>query len=231
MILIIKHIAIEGPGVIGEFLLNTGFDLWAINLPKGAKLPVSLSGIEAVVSLGGPMNVYEDDKYPFLKAEDAFLKRMLKANIPFLGLCLGAQLLAKACGAKVKKSPQKEVGWYKINLTEKGRRDPLFKGFSKDFQVFQWHEDMFEIPRGGALLAESETCVNQAFRMGENAYGLQFHIEVTPDMVESWINEYTKGQSKSPENKKMITKAVGKNKILGHQARLLADNFINMIKG
>ncbi len=191
MILVVKHISIEGAGTLGEYLINNGRRIKTIELDKGDNLPASLKGIEAIVLLGGPMNVYEQDKYPFLKGEDILLKKALKERIPILGICLGAQLLAKALGAKVKKARQKEIGWYKLNLTKQGKKDILFKGIGKDFDVFQWHEDTFDIPENATLLATTKTCKNQAFKYGDNAYGLQFHIEVTFDMIKNWIKEYT----------------------------------------
>src|SRR6185436_14634873 len=117
------------------------------------KLPDDFSNIEAVVSLGGPMNVYEEDKFPFLKEEDRFLKKAIKEEVPLLGICLGSQLMAKACGVKVFKSPVKEVGWFKVQLKEAGQKDPLFKSVTPEFDVFHWHEDMFEIPKDGMFLA------------------------------------------------------------------------------
>jgi GMP synthase-like glutamine amidotransferase len=190
MILIIKHISIEGPGIIDDFFQNTRWQLQTVEFEKGNKLPDDFRDIEAVITLGGPMNVYEEDRFPFLKAEDIFLKKAIEEEIPILGICLGAQLLAKACGAEVSKAAQEEIGWYKVNVTEDGRKDTLFKELDRKLDVFQWHNDTFQLPRKAELLATSELCRNQAFRLGKNAYGLQFHIEVTPDMVESWIREY-----------------------------------------
>lgn len=191
-ILIIKHIDIEGPGTIGEFLQNTSWCIRTLDLSKDRLSPQPLENIEAIISLGGPMNVYEEDKYPFLKEEDAFLKMALKEEVPILGICLGAQLLAKALGARVIKTSVPEIGWHKITLTADGEEDALFEGLSGELDVFQWHEDTFDIPAGAALLAASDSCQNQAFKWGKNAYGLQFHVEVTPEMVESWINTYVK---------------------------------------
>jgi GMP synthase-like glutamine amidotransferase len=190
MILIIKHIDIEGPGSIEEFFSNTAWTIQTINLANKEKLPDKLDDIEAIIVLGGPMNVYEADKYPFLIDEDIFLKKALKKEIPVLGICLGAQILAKACGAKVRKAKEKEIGWYKARLTPQGLTDPLFAGLKEEFDCFQWHEDTFDIPEQGRLLATSQTCKNQAFRFGKNAYGLQFHFEVTQDIIQDWTREY-----------------------------------------
>jgi GMP synthase (glutamine-hydrolysing) len=192
MVLIIKHIDIEGPGSIEDFLLDTARTFSILDLSKGDRLPASLENIDAVVSLGGPMNVYEEQRYPFLKEEDAFIKRLLCAQIPFLGICLGSQLLAKAAGARVVKSPQKEIGWFRVRLTEAGMQDVLFAQLKQDFSVFQWHEDMSEIPKEGAWLSLSQGCPHQAFRVGRNAYGLQFHVEVNAAIVDSWINAYAR---------------------------------------
>src|SRR3990167_8145558 len=158
MVIIIKHIDIEGPGTIADFLDDNNIPYAVVDIFNGESLPESLSGIFAVIILGGPMNVYEEDKYHFLKQEDVFLKKVIEKDLPALGFCLGAQLLAKAKGAVVKKAPQKEIGWFKVSLTEKGSNDPLFQDFAREIDVFQWHGDTFEIPDGGSKLAESEIC-------------------------------------------------------------------------
>ncbi len=189
-VIIIKHIDIEGPGTIGDFLDDNNIPYEIIDVFDGESLPDSLAGISAVVILGGPMNVYEEDKYPFLKAEDVFLKEVIEKDVPTLGFCLGAQLIAKAKGAAVKKNPEKEIGWFKVSLTDNGLNGPLFQDFSREIDVFQWHGDTFEIPDGGSRLAGSEICPNQAFRIGDNIYGLQFHVEVTGNMIEQWIDAY-----------------------------------------
>lgn len=229
-ILIIKHIGIEGPGSIGEVFENTAWDIREINLDKCEKFPDNFSDIEAIISLGGPMNVYEEDKFPFLKEEDIFLRKAIKENIPILGICLGAQILAKACAAKIQKAKTKEIGWYNVSLTKVGRMDPLFLNLPKDFTVFQWHEDTFEIPKGAQRLAESESCPNQAFRFGGNSYGMQFHIEVTPDMVESWVNKYAKDAAGQINGKDMVIEAYKRKESFRRQADLIYLNFARVIR-
>ena len=152
MILVIKHVISEGPGLLADFFKEKKFQLKVVELQKGQKLPESTNGFSAVISMGGPMSVYEENKYPFLKDEDRFLKEVVKKEIPFLGVCLGAQLLAKASGAKVKKGPCKELGWFKVSLTDEGIGDLLFAGIGKELNVFQWHEDEFEIPKKNPLV-------------------------------------------------------------------------------
>ncbi len=197
-------------------------DLNIVDLSKADLLPSDLSDIKAVISLGGPMNVYEEDKFPFLKDEDKLLKEALRNEIPILGVCLGAQLLAKASGAKVVKAKEKEIGWHEVKLTAEGKIDPLFAGFPPELKVFQWHEDTFDIPLEGILLAGSKVCPNQAFRVGENAYGLQFHLEVAPDMIESWIFRY-KGNADLNETKDYARKTE-------KQIEILCANFNKLVK-
>ena len=185
-IYVVKHVEDEGPGLLGEYFRALGWQVRTIEAYRGDTPPENLESVAALVILGGPMNVYEEEAYPFLRFEDRLIRQVLRQRIPFLGICLGAQLLAKACGAAVTKSPHKEIGWFEVELTEAGGRDSLFHGLPETFAVFQWHEDTFAMPQGASLLATSELCRNQAFRMGDSAYGLQFHVEVTPEMIGAW---------------------------------------------
>jgi len=187
--LIIKHVDIEGPGLIEYFLNQKRIPYQILSLDSDARLP-KLEGFTHVVILGGPMNVYEEDHYPFLREEDLFIKEAIQRGKFVLGICLGAQLIAKALGAKVFKASLKEIGWYDIYLTMIGSKDPLFSNLPKTFPVFQWHGDTFEIPKGGKLIATSTSVPHQAFRYGDNAYGLQFHLEVTEKMIKEWMETY-----------------------------------------
>ena len=232
MILIIKHIDIEGPGTFGDFLTKKNEPFRIVELGAGEKLPSTLNGINAVVVLGGPMNVYEEDKYPFLKEEDVFIKRVLASEIPFFGICLGSQLLAKAAGAKVVRSPVKEIGWYNIALTSDGKSDPLFQGFRENEEIYHWHGDMFEIPKSGALLASGTGCPHQAFRVGKNAYGIQFHVEVTDKSIKEWCDEYS--ATDLPERKEhcaaMIEGYFKNKEQFNYQANRLYENFLDILK-
>lgn len=190
MILIIKHIPIEGPVLIGEYFGKKKYDLVTVELGLGEKLPEITDGLQAVIILGGPMNVYEEEKYPHLRDEHIFIQELIARDIPTLGICLGAQLIAKASGALVKKASQKEIGFFKIKLTCDAAKDTVFMGLGGEIDVFQWHEDTFDVPSGGVLLAEGDTCRNQAFRVGSSLYGLQFHVEVDDAAIREWIKEY-----------------------------------------
>ncbi len=231
-VIIIKHIDIEGPGTIGDFLDCNDIPYRVINIFNGEPLPDSLSEISAVIVLGGPMNVYEEDKYPFLKQEDEFLKEVIEAGLPTLGFCLGAQLIAKAKGAIVKKAPQKEIGWFKISLDRNGSSDPLFQEFPGEVDVFQWHGDTFDIPDGAVKLAESELCSNQAYRIGDNIYGLQFHVEVTDEMIYQWIDAYRDEVDSLKgivDPDQIISDTKAKSEDYKAQARQFCTNFFKLI--
>ena len=122
-----------------------------------------------------------------------------------MGICLGAQLLAKAAGAKVKKDSRGEIGFFNVEFTKKSHDDPLFSGLGKSMKVFQWHNDSFNIPEGGVLLAEAKECKNQAFKVGGCAYGLQFHIESTPEMIKKWLYNNLSGNN---FNKRKMAKGI-----------------------
>ena len=188
-VLIVKHIEIEGPGLIEDCLINGKIPYRVLNLEIHPRFP-GMDDFTHIILLGGPMNVYEEDRYPFLKPEDLFIKEAVQRGKRILGICLGAQLIAKALRAKVYKAAVKEIGWYDISVTGEGAKDPLFSFLPKSFPAFQWHGDTFDLPPAGKLLAASSPVRNQAFRYGENAYGLQFHLEVVEGMIQEWMKEY-----------------------------------------
>jgi GMP synthase-like glutamine amidotransferase len=191
--LVIKHVDVEGPGLIEYCLRQEKIPYQILDLKPSVRFP-KLEDITHIVLLGGPMNVYEEERYPFLRDEDLFIKDAIQKGKAILGICLGAQLIAKALGAKVFKAPVKEIGWYDVSLTKTGSQDPLFSELPKTFSVFQWHEDTFEIPKSGKLIATSSPVSHQAFRYGEKVYGLQFHLEVTEAMIYEWIETYEEGR-------------------------------------
>lgn len=189
-ILAIQHAATENLGLWDEFFAEIGARVHYVRAGDGENVPHSIieysKEISAVISLGGPMNVDEESLYSWLRDENLLIQNCLKDEIPFLGFCLGAQLLAKAAGARVVKSPQIEIGWMNVELNESGRDSAIFRGLPPQFETLQWHGDMFEIPQNATNLAFAATCPNQALQVGKYAFGLQFHLEVSPDELEVW---------------------------------------------
>ncbi|MGB3460000.1 MAG: type 1 glutamine amidotransferase [Halobacteriota archaeon] len=183
---IVQHIECEGPGYLEDFLHDNGIEYEIARMYEGEQLH---DNFDALIVLGGPMNVYAEERYPYLKRLNTTIKNFATGGGLYLGFCLGGQLLAKALGAKVRKNQTKEIGNFEIQLTDGGVEDPLFKGFNTVFPALEWHGDTFEIPTGALKLVESELCANQAFRF-KNAYGLQFHLETTPRMLAEWTDVY-----------------------------------------
>ena len=186
---ILKNISSEGPGTIAAYLDKAAvpYDVFE---PEDVPSIKSLDNYDALVVLGGPMAVYESEGHPQVAASLRLIKEALKRELKVLGVCLGAQLLAHALGARVYKGPVKETGWMDIELTEEGVRDPVLQTLvdpgSVTANVFQLHGDTFDTPAGAVTLASSDAYKNQAFRMGANAYALQFHVEMTRDKVHEW---------------------------------------------
>ncbi len=220
-ILVIMHVDSEGPGSLGSFLTSAGVRLQVARLYQGERLPDDTSHLSAVISMGGPMNVYEEDKYPFLREETSFLHRVINADMPVLGICLGAQMIAKAAAARVTRSPKEEVGWGLIRLTDAGRSDVLFQGFPQTLEVLQWHGDMFHIPENGALLADGTDCPHQAFRC-RNAVGLQFHVEVTGDILAEWFAD-------SPDRQRILDRYDQVKQRLEMNAETMYTNFVRLL--
>ena len=132
------------------------------------------------------MGANDDHRHPFLGDLKNLIRTVVAARIPYLGICLGGQLLAAALGAKVVSNRWKELGTLNVSLTEEGKTDPLFAGIPEEFSTFQWHHDSFDIPEEGVLLATSPACPHQAFRVGDSAWGLQFHPEVSEQIIRDW---------------------------------------------
>jgi GMP synthase (glutamine-hydrolysing) len=187
-VLILRHMLQEPAGTLEIALTNAGLTFQYIDLFESVPRDLPLMQSVGLIVLGGPMNVDEVDKYPFLAREIGWLQAAMEQHIPVLGICLGAQLLAKSLGARVYPNPHKEVGWYPLEFGPRAALDPIFLSSGVP-RVFQWHGDTFDLPVGTVSLARSALCANQAFRAGTRAWGLQFHIEMTAEMIENWVAE------------------------------------------
>lgn len=189
-VLIIQNVTSEGPGTIEEHLRTTNTPFTCIDLDQGQSLP-SIDKYTHLIIMGGPMAVYEMDRTPYLRDEARLIEKAVMAGKHVLGVCLGAQMLAHVLGNRVYPGGAKEIGWYDVDLTEEGMKDPCMAELAVDggktAQVFQWHGDTFDLPQGAVRLASSELFPNQAFRYSDRVYALQFHIEVTPGIVTNWL--------------------------------------------
>jgi GMP synthase (glutamine-hydrolysing) len=182
-------------------LKAAGFRIRYVNFARHPDFRPDLEGYNGLVVLGGPMGVYEADRHPHLHVEMKLIERALQMNIPVLGICLGAQLIASVLGSRVRKGSQWEMGWYDLHVTEAGGKDALFSHYRPVERVFQMHQDTFDIPGGCDHLAQTELYPGQAFRYGEKVYGLQFHLEADRAMILRWL--------KRPEHQKLIADSKG----------------------
>ncbi|MCP1336603.1 glutamine amidotransferase-related protein [Futiania mangrovi] len=184
-VLLVVHQLTSDPGRIGRAIARRGYRLDVRCCAAGYELPPDLSGHAAVVVFGGPMSA-NDDHLAFLRKEMRLIERALKTDVPFLGVCLGHQMMARVLGGRVVKHPagEVEIGYWPIRATEPGK--PLF---GEEMTVYQWHREGVELPAGAGIevLARSERFDNQAFRVGSGAYGIQFHVELTTGMMQRWL--------------------------------------------
>ena len=186
-VVVFRHVPFEGLGHIQQVLEERGIAIEFADLYQpGAQAPETATAA-GLIFMGGPMSV--NDGLPYLELEIESIRRAAEVGQPVLGVCLGAQLAAKALGARVYRNSISEIGWFAVHPTEAGREDPLFRGFHDSEAVFHWHGETFDLPPGAALLACSERCRHQAFRLGSCIYGLQFHLEVTPEMIADWCQQ------------------------------------------
>jgi len=197
-VLVFQHDPFEDLGYFAEVLDKQGADCRVVRFFHGEMPAEDWQHIGALIILGGPMSVSEEDHYPFLRWEKRIIRAAIDEAVPMLGVCLGAQLIAEAFGTKIFHGPVKEIGWSQISITPHGQVDSLLGYLPESATVFQWHEDGFELPNGAIHLASSVNYQNQAFRVGKSIYGLQFHLEVTPRMIERWLDERSKDIALAP---------------------------------
>jgi GMP synthase (glutamine-hydrolysing) len=186
-VLVLQHIACEPPGVYEDVLNEHDATIHRVELDEGDPLP-DWRAFDAIVAMGGPMGALDDDEHPWLVDEKRLIGDAVRSGLPFWGVCLGVQLLAASLGARVYPGSAPEVGLLPVTLTDEALADPVFAGMSRELLSLQWHGDTFDLPDGAALLAGSRAYPNQAFRFGTAAYGVQFHLEVSPGLAREWAD-------------------------------------------
>jgi GMP synthase (glutamine-hydrolysing) len=188
--LAIVHQPDAGPGVFADEMRERGVELheWTLS-ERGSAPPREIADYDAVLTFGGAMHADQEDRHPWLRFEKDFLAAMLDDGMPILAVCLGTQLLADAAGGVARRASEPEIGWFEIEVTEEGAADPVIGPLAPSFTGFQWHSYEALPPEGAAILARSRVC-HQAYRIGDRAWGIQFHAEVTPADVAHWIDDY-----------------------------------------
>jgi GMP synthase (glutamine-hydrolysing) len=184
-VLVFRHVPFEHLGRIAPALETAGIQFEYLDLCQNPEAKADIEGAAGLIVMGGPMSA--NDELPGIRTELAHIQQAAAAGRPVLGVCLGAQLIAKALGGRVYRNPVKEIGWYPVWWREAAGRDTLLAGLSGPETVFHWHGETFDLPPGAEWLARSEACPHQAFRVGGGIYGFQFHLEVTPAMIADWV--------------------------------------------
>ncbi|HEX5820555.1 MAG TPA: type 1 glutamine amidotransferase [Solirubrobacterales bacterium] len=188
--LAIVHQRDAGPGVFADEIRARGVELdeWLLS-ERGTAPAVEIAGYDAILTFGGAMHADQEDRHPWLRFEKDFLAAMIDDRMPLLAVCLGSQLLAEAAGGSARRASEPEIGWHRVEVTEEGRADPLLGPMAPGFEAFQWHSYEALPPESATLLARSPVCA-QAYRVGEVAWAIQFHAEVSAADAEAWIDDY-----------------------------------------
>ncbi len=190
-VLIVKNVSNEGPGSIEDYLNERRVAYSILELYDCKAVIPDLRSYTHLVIMGGPMAVYEMDEHAYLKFEAEMIRVFINTGRHVLGICLGAQMIAHALGARVYAGGTQEVGWYKVDISPEGMKDPVLSAISVNnepyAEVFQWHGDTFDLPPDAVRISSSEVYQNQAFRYKDNVYALQFHIEVDPGIIKEWF--------------------------------------------
>lgn len=229
MVIVLKHVPFEGPALIAEMMEGRGLGYKTIEVFDEG-VPLSVAGFSGIVCMGGPMSVL--DGLEVIEKEKRLLSEAMERSVPILGICLGAQVLASACGGRVYAGNRPEIGWGQVNLTGEGLLDPLFAGVQTPLPVLHWHSDTFDLPPKAVSLAFSDQYASQAFRIGEKAYGFQFHLELDQDILREWVAldlEAEKGLLKDPEE---VLKVVGKRlEAIRFTGALVFGRFLDLVVG
>jgi len=185
--MVFQHVPYEPLGTLDPLIRSHRHRIRYINFGREPHATPSIDGYDALIILGGPMNIGQEENYPHLTVEKEVIRQAIKRDLPILGICLGAQLIASALNAKVYSANINEIGWTKLSATQNGKNDPLINCFRRNESIFQWHAYTFDLPQEAQLLVEGEQVVNQAFKLKHNVYGFQFHLEASLPLVQRWL--------------------------------------------
>jgi GMP synthase (glutamine-hydrolysing) len=189
-IVVLQHHRAEGLGTIGDALATAAHAWQYVRSFDGQPVPKDLKGAGGLILMGGPMGVYEEDRYPWLRDEMRLVESAIKEGKPVLGICLGSQLIAAALGARVFKGASREIGWYPVALSAAARDDRIFGALPRVFTPCHWHGDIFDLPSGAVALASSEKTAFQAFRYGDCVWAVLFHLELTAEIIAKWVGAF-----------------------------------------
>lgn len=219
----VRHVHFEDLGSLGQVLRERGARITYVDAGRDRLIErVAHSCPDLLVVLGGPIGAYESDTYPFLHEELALIRSQLRHNRPLIGVCLGAQLIAVAMGAKVYPAEAKEMGWATVDLSVAGGASPLAELTTP---VFHWHGDTFDLPTGTVHLASTPTCRNQAFSVGPHVLGLQFHAELSSPAIESWLIGHAHEIAHTPEVS--VTRIRSDTQRFGHMLETASRRLFN----
>lgn len=235
-ILVLQHVDVEHPGIFRDFFKADGLSWDTIELDAGEALP-DVSAYDLMVVMGGPQDVWQEDKHPWLVAEKAAIRKfVVDLGRPYLGICLGHQLLAAAIGGEVAPGKTPEVGVLTVRQTQEGKDDPLFRGIADPIDVLQWHgAEVVRLPADTRVLASSDACAVQAFRYRDNAYGFQFHVEITEQTVADWaaIPVYAQALDAALGQgavERLKSQAAAKLTTFNRNAKSIYDNFKGVLR-
>ena len=224
-VLLVQNCEVEGFGLYERHLRSRGIEHAVHRAYRGEAFP-DLDGYDLFIASGTPLSANAVGEHGFLRDEWALLERVARSGRPFLGICFGAQLMARVLGAEVRRSPVREIGGAEVVLTPKGMESPLLMGFPTRFPVFEWHGDTFDVPHGAQLLARGAACPNQAFGRG-NVLGLQFHLETTADEAADWADEYAEELAALGRSKEDVVRECREREgAMGPLAHRLMDNLL-----
>lgn len=182
----IQHVAYESPGYLLEWAREQHHSVSFTSMYESAVFP-AIDAFDWLIVMGGPMGVYDENKFTTLKPEKEFIRSVIGAGKKVLGICLGSQLVAEALGSKVYKHKVKEIGWWPLKKTAAGKTNPLIESLPDEFITFHWHGDTFDLPPGAVHLLQSDACPHQAYLYKDQVMGLQFHMEATPELIKAMV--------------------------------------------